>query len=138
MIKSTPQAIEIYELYPRKIAKPEALRAILKAIARDGFELVRDKTKAYAERAVEAVKYDYEQKFIPYPATFFNRSQYADDLDAIFPKEKHGKNKQLNKRNIGVAGAGQEDYGAAAKRKVERQMAQAANQHPPQAQGNGT
>lgn len=51
--------------------------------------------------------------------------------------DRKGTHQQLNKRNVGVAGAGQDDYAAAAKRKVERQVAEAANRQPPQAQGNG-
>jgi len=83
MRTSTPQAIEIYEIYPRKIAKPKALSEIMKAIDRDGFEHVSDRTKNFAERAAS-----HDLTFIPYPATFFHQSRYNDDLEAVFPKPK--------------------------------------------------
>lgn len=82
MTSSTPQAVTIYELYPRKCHKPVALRAILKAISRDGFEKVRDATKLYAERAALA---HVEMRYIPHPATFYNAETYNDDLDAVLP-----------------------------------------------------
>lgn len=56
-------------------------------------------------------------------------------------RKSHGgkhTHQQRNKRNEGVAGVGQDDYGAAAKRKVEQQVAQAENRQPSKAQGTGT
>lgn len=85
-ITSSPQAVEIYNLYPRKVKKPLALRAIMQAIKRDGFEKVRDATRAYAERAA-----DRDMQFIPHPSTFFNQEIYNDDLDAVLPRNNGHK-----------------------------------------------
>lgn len=81
MIVSTSQAIAIYEAYPRKVKKPLALRAIMKAIEEHGFEKLIARTKEYAERSQSK-----DLQFIPYPATFFNQQMFDDDYEAMFPK----------------------------------------------------
>lgn len=71
----------IYEAYPRHIRKTEALAAIneLLAAGQDPAHLL-DRVQAYAA-AVTAWQPD-ERKFIPYPATWFEKGRFADD-----PKE---------------------------------------------------
>jgi hypothetical protein len=75
-------AEEIYQVYPRKVAKPAAITAILKAldgdIAKRGSLLA--KTRAYAE-AVSHWPAD-ERQFVPHPATWFNQRRYDDDPTA--------------------------------------------------------
>lgn len=78
----TPEAAEIYEHYPRKIAKPAACTAIIRAVKRHGFDHVLTKTRQFAEKVRDSAK---DLQFIPYPATFFNQEQYNDDFDAMFP-----------------------------------------------------
>lgn len=80
MTSSTPEAVAVYEAYPRHVAKPKALRAIIRAINLDGFDFVMEKTKAYARRCLEA-----KEQFIPYPATFYNQQRYMDDLKDLIP-----------------------------------------------------
>jgi hypothetical protein len=74
-------ASEVYESYPRKIARKESLKAIEKVVSQgiDAAYLL-EKTKAYA--AVVAQWPESDRGFIPYPATWFNRGSYDDD-----PKE---------------------------------------------------
>ncbi len=80
---------EIYAAYPRKVAKPEALRAIGKAISRGTSSAVLlARTKRYAETT------DLELRFIPHPATWFNQERFNDDPAtwkngaSVKPKEK--------------------------------------------------
>jgi len=67
-------AEEIYEIYPRKVAKPLALKAIIKALKTHGYEKVKACTVAYAES-----RKGQDQQFTPYPSTFFNQQRYNDD-----------------------------------------------------------
>ena len=67
---------EIYNLYPRKIAKPEALKSITKALKNNSVDFLKEKTKAYAE----SVK-DKDPKFIPHPSTWFNQERYNDEIE---------------------------------------------------------
>lgn len=70
----------IYDAYPRKVAKKEAMRAIERAIKR-GVEpaALLEGARRYA-KCVAAT----EQQFIPYPATWFNGERYLDvQLESI-------------------------------------------------------
>lgn len=80
MISSTPQAIEVWLAYPRRVKKPLAIRAIMKAIATYGFETILARTHEFSERSKAR-----EMQFIPYPATFFNQEMFNDDYNAMFP-----------------------------------------------------
>lgn len=88
---STPQALEIWNAYPRRVKKPAALRAILKAIERDSYEQVLWRTREYAKCAQ-----GHDLQFIPHPSTFFNQSMYLDDLEALLPKPKINGQKILS------------------------------------------
>lgn len=63
----------VYENYPRKVAKPDALRAISGAISTYGFKFILDRTIAYSS-AVKGT-----DTFLPYPATWFNADRFNDD-----------------------------------------------------------
>ncbi len=72
--KSRGECEEIYEAYPRKVAKPEALRAIQKAISRG------TSPNFLLERVILFGKTtDLEARFIPHPATWFNQERFNDD-----------------------------------------------------------
>ena len=71
------QAEIIYKTYPKHVAKPPALKAIVKALAKLPFEELLAKTKAYAEHCRRT---DKEQQFIPHPSTWFNGDQFNDAL----------------------------------------------------------
>lgn len=82
MLISTPEIIAIYESYPRKVAKPKALKAIFCAVAKDGYEHVKKMTEEFTVAFQSSGK---SLEFIPYPATFFNQERYNDDFSAVFP-----------------------------------------------------
>ncbi len=72
--KSRGECEEIYAAYPRKVAKPEALKAIEKAISRGtDFAGLLARTKLYASLV------DSDPRFIPHPATWFNQERFNDD-----------------------------------------------------------
>ncbi len=66
------QAEEIYKIYPKKISKPSAISAIKKAINKDGFKHVFERTELYAK------EYNGESRYIPHPSKFFNQERYND------------------------------------------------------------
>lgn len=73
-------AEDIYQAYPRKIAKKAAIKAITLALKTENAAAILEKTKAYK---LATDKWTAEEsQFIPHPATWFNRGSYADD-----PKE---------------------------------------------------
>ncbi len=64
----------IYQEYPRKAAKPAALKAILKALKKTPFEDLLAKTRLYTK-----VRGTHDPEFIPHPATWFNGQRFNDD-----------------------------------------------------------
>jgi hypothetical protein len=65
---------KIYDAYPKKVGRPDAFRAISKALRDVDFEVLLRATSDYAE----AMK-DCDRKFIPYPQKWFNSQRYNDD-----------------------------------------------------------
>lgn len=70
------QLESIFAAYPRRVAKPDAFKAISKAIIKHGYDHVFDKTKQYAS----VRNSDKNQKvFTPHPSTWFKAERYNDD-----------------------------------------------------------
>lgn len=72
---------QVYKAYPKKVAKPVALRAIRKALKKHTFEFLLEKTKAFA-----AVRGD-NLEYVPYPATWFNQDRFNDDPATWRPRD---------------------------------------------------
>jgi hypothetical protein len=68
------KAETIYQEYPRKVSKPEAIAAIKKALKTISAEKLLEKVKTYAS----AIGWQ-ERQFIPHPATWFNKRRWEDD-----------------------------------------------------------
>lgn len=66
---------EIYQIYPRKVGKPDALKAIKKALEKEGFESLREKTRKYSDIWLNAESL----QFCPHPATWFRQERFSDD-----------------------------------------------------------
>lgn len=99
---SEPSAEEIYEAYPRKVARPEAIKAIEKAMSvRPAGELLR-LTTAFAATQAKG------DQFTPYPATWFNQQRFNDDPETWKPKNNgtHNSRPAESSRNLGTANAG--------------------------------
>jgi len=64
----------IYQEYPRKAAKENALKAILKAMKGNDPDFLLERTKAYAA----SIGWK-DKQFIPYPASWFNSGSFKDD-----------------------------------------------------------
>ena len=70
-------AESIYKLYPRKVGKTGAIKAIQKALKEVDYKTLSDSVSKYAA-AVKDWPED-EKKFVPFPETWFNRGSYDDD-----------------------------------------------------------
>ena len=81
LIGSTVSAEDIYAAYPRKVGKQGAIK-IIKRLTFNNISAawLLARTQAYA-KAIESWP-EEDGKYIPHPATWFNRGSYDDD-----PKE---------------------------------------------------
>lgn len=70
-------AESVYDAYPRKVARQDALKAIVKAMKVVDPDRLLERTKAFAEATTRWS--DGDLQFIPHPATWFNRGSYDDD-----------------------------------------------------------
>lgn len=81
------QAEEIYAEYPKKVGKPNALRAIKRALKSVSADFLLQRTKLFAST------YNGEPRFIPHPATWFNGERFNDDPETwchkLPPSGKH-------------------------------------------------
>lgn len=67
-------AERIYAAYPRKVAKPAALKAIRKALESIDGDSLLALTEAYSE-----ARRGQDMQYTPHPATWFNGQRWADD-----------------------------------------------------------
>lgn len=78
--KKEEMAHQIYMVYPRKIARPSALRAICRALRKVPFQILLEKTKKFADITAKNLAADADSKrFVPHPATWFNQERYNDN-----------------------------------------------------------
>lgn len=65
---------ELYSLYPIKVGRRAALRAIQAALRKVGADVLREAVTAYAQ-----ARKGEDQQFTPHPATWFNQERWTDD-----------------------------------------------------------
>lgn len=68
------QCAQIYDAYPRKVGRAGALPKIRAAILKVGFDVLLERTRAYA-----VARAGSEVQYTPHPATWFFQERYADD-----------------------------------------------------------
>ena len=68
------QAEAIYEVYPRKVAKPKAVEAIMVCLKEISFEDLLRLTASY-----ELAKRGEDPAYTPHPTTWYNQRRYNDD-----------------------------------------------------------
>jgi hypothetical protein len=123
-LKPAVIAEAIYQRYPRKEGKADAIKAILKAMKRHDAKFLLERTEAYAE----AIAWK-ERQFIPHPATWFNGERFNDDPEAWkepAPTARNGKapiaedeiDRQLGRRSPNYGSQGWEER-LAAKREAK-------------------
>lgn len=87
------QAAKIYELYPRKAARPDAIKAIKKALKVEGYTDLYAKTQKYATAVKESQK---KLSYIPYPANWFNREEYNDNFETLYRTSQRNRKTKVN------------------------------------------
>jgi uncharacterized protein YdaU (DUF1376 family) len=86
VLSNSPTAEQIYQAYPRKVGKVEALKAITKAGRAIGFDRLLAKVQEYGRASAWQ-----EMQYIPHPATWMNAGRYDDDPETWKdPKNKGG------------------------------------------------
>jgi uncharacterized protein YdaU (DUF1376 family) len=75
-----PTSEDIYLAYPRHVSKPQALKAITKALKKIGAEDLLQKVREYKASCAGR-----EPQFIPHPATWFNGERWNDEQLPLFP-----------------------------------------------------
>lgn len=73
---SAEEAEKLYEAYPRKKARPVAIRAILSALKKAPFSELMAAVNKFARDSAGT-----QPKYIPHPATWFNQERWKDSLD---------------------------------------------------------
>jgi hypothetical protein len=73
LIHADSQAEQIYAVYPYKVGRPVALRAIQKALRTHDFAFLLERTQHFAQLRGN------DKSFIPNPSTWFNQERFNDD-----------------------------------------------------------
>lgn len=73
-LKAKTEAEQIYELYPRKVGKIEALKKINIALRDHSFEFLKTRVALFANSPA-----GQRGHYTPYPATWFHQGRYLDD-----------------------------------------------------------
>jgi len=74
------QVLSVYEAYPRKIDKKNALRSIERSLKLNDFEFLLGRTQLFAQACSGK-----DPSFIPYPSTWFNGERFHDDPSSWNP-----------------------------------------------------
>jgi hypothetical protein len=74
-VEATEQEELLYQLYPRKQARQDGLRAIRSALLTVPFDMLLEAVGAYAE----SQKGRPDMEHVPYPASWFNGKRWEDD-----------------------------------------------------------
>lgn len=77
-----PSPEDIYNAYPRKVGKPDALLAITRALKCHGAGYLLERTTSYARTQ------PINGKFTPHPATWFNQARFNDDPQTWQPRDQ--------------------------------------------------
>lgn len=80
---SLPPEEQVYELYPLKVAKAAALKAIRKALETQKLDFLLERTALFAK--VRNGNLD----FCPHPSTWFHQERYNDDPAAWAPRVQY-------------------------------------------------
>ena len=90
------EANEIYSRYPRKVGKPIAIRAIVKALQSKPMAELLELTTKFAQANIGA-----DPQFIPHPSTWFNQERFNDDPSTWKINQRGSGYTQVVNRNLG-------------------------------------
>jgi hypothetical protein len=76
------QAEAIYRVYPKKVGKPVAIKAILKALKKTSYDALLEAVKKFS-----VVWNGNSLDYCPHPSTWFNQERYKDDPETWVPRK---------------------------------------------------
>lgn len=77
--------VEIYNAYPKHVAREAALKAISKALKSIGFDDLLQAVKDYSQAVAGS-----DKDLLPHPATWFNGGCWQDDRSTWKPRQRFG------------------------------------------------
>lgn len=80
-------ASEIYDAYPRKVSRKDAIKSIKAMLRKYDKEFLLKATQAFASK-IATDKTDI--KYVPYPATWFNREEFDSQAEVAAPSPEFG------------------------------------------------
>lgn len=95
----------IYLIYPLKVGKKAAIKAIIKALKESKLTEMEMQAKVKAYRDATRQWPADERRFIPHPATWFNQGRYADDPESWQRDSVDSKPNGNREKKEGGAGA---------------------------------
>lgn len=84
-----PTAEDIYNAYPLKVGRPDAIREIKKCFGEFGQSFLLERTVAFAKAR------NGDTDFCPHPSTWFHQHRFNDDPETWKPKQPGQKKKPL-------------------------------------------
>lgn len=76
--KAMNQLELIYDAYPKKVGRPDAFKAIKKALGVVTYDYLLEKTKLYADLVRKS---GVDPKYIPHPSTWYNQDRFNDNIE---------------------------------------------------------
>lgn len=83
------KSTELYSLYPRKVGRAGALKAIGRALGKVPFLELKAKVQAFAAAWVGANRDEFQ--YCPHPQTWFNDERYLEDPKEWERRKRNGK-----------------------------------------------
>ncbi len=80
-LSKTDMATKIYKLYPKKVGKDAAFKAIVSALGKIRADELIEAVTAFAQ-----ISKGTDMQYIPNPATWFNQGRWADDRETWKPR----------------------------------------------------
>ena len=80
-LSKTDMATKIYKIYPKKVGKDAAFKAIVSALGKISADELIEAVTAFAQ-----ISKGTDMQYIPNPATWFNQGRWADDRETWKPR----------------------------------------------------
>ena len=113
------QAEQVYRCYPKKVAKPKALKAIAKQIKTYGLKAVLNPTLEFAKLWLGAMNTDSWQ-YCPHPASWYNAEKFNDSPDT-WNRPNGGSGNKRDVRGVQIQPIVEQDDGALSANNVHQE-----------------
>ena len=93
----------IYAIYPKKVGKTAALKAIVKVLKSGSITELELQAAVRSYAAAVAKWPEQDKTFVPHPATWFNQGRYADDPATWIRDSDSNRQNSAEKKKGGAA-----------------------------------